>query len=220
MPRPDLTPFRKLLIYGGTFDPPHRAHVDLPRRAMRLLGAERVLYVPAAQSPHKLDQRPTPAHHRVAMLKLALGDFPEAIVLRDEVERAQAQPDVPSYTAETLEALRKRLHPTARLRLLIGADQARAFHKWHRADDIIAMAEPVVMNRPPQTADELLAQLPADSRDAWRPRLIELPPLDVSSTEIRRQAAASDLATDHNALLPDKVAQYISFHRLYREATG
>jgi len=218
MAEPDLTHFRKLLIYGGTFDPPHRAHVQLPQQAMRLLGAERVLYIPAAQSPHKMDSKPTPPHHRLAMLRLALHDFPEAIILTDELDRAEANPDQPSYTADTLENLRGRVHPDAQLRLLIGADQARVFDKWHRADDIAAIAEPVVMNRAPQTAEQLLAELPEDARNGWRSRVIELPPLDISSTRVRAQAVAGDATADIDDLLSPAVAAYIREHGLYQSA--
>ena len=79
---------RLLLLYGGSFDPPHRAHIELPLRIRRQLGAEAVAYIPAALSPLKSDRKPTPAHHRLAMLSLALAGRDDAVIFTDEIDRA------------------------------------------------------------------------------------------------------------------------------------
>jgi nicotinate-nucleotide adenylyltransferase len=204
---------RLLLVYGGTFDPPHVAHVRQPDRVRRALGADAVVYVPAAISPHKLETPPTPAVHRLAMLRLAVGARPWARVWTDELDRAEADPQTPSYTVDTLERLRRLAPDAARLRLLIGADQLRAFDRWHRAERIVELAEPVVMVRPPDTSAAVLEALPADRRGAWRERLVAIEPMDVSSTAIRAGLRDGDLPS---GLLDPAVRRYLDEHRLYR----
>jgi len=204
---------RKLLIFGGSFDPPHRAHVELPMWVRSKLGFDAVVYVPAPPPPHKLGIQPSASEHRLAMLRLALADQPHAIVLTDELDRAGD--GQPSYTVDTLEALSQRLHADATMRLLIGADQLLIFDQWHRSDEIVKLAEPVVMVRPPQTVDSLLASLADDAqRDAWRSRLIDLPTIDLSSTQIREQAEQDQPRIGDIA---PAVADYMSEHRLYQK---
>ena len=72
----------RTLLYGGSFDPPHIAHIQVPHAAMECLGFDRVLYVPAFQSPLK-ETTPTSANHRIAMLELALADCPWADYFHD-----------------------------------------------------------------------------------------------------------------------------------------
>jgi nicotinate-nucleotide adenylyltransferase len=209
----DLTPYRRLILFGGSFDPPQLAHVVQPRYVMERIGADALLYMPAAISPHKLDRPPTPPQHRLAMLQLALADQPHAVVLPDELDRFAAT-GRPSYTVETIEALLPRLHADATLRLLIGGDQLRRFDTWRDHRRIAALADPVVMVRPPDTRDTLLASLPAGfERDEWAGRLVEIPQIEVSATDVRERVQG-DRLYDH--LVRPAVAAYIEQHGLYR----
>lgn len=208
----DLTRCKAIILFGGSFDPPHIAHVRLPELVRARLGADCVAYVPAAESPHKRGLTRTPAVHRLAMLRAAVEGLPRAVVLTDELDRAK--PGEPSYTVDTLESLRRRLGVGPVFRLLIGADQLRVFHKWHQSKRIVELAEPVVMVRPPDTALSLLAALPpGEDAAAWRGRLVDLPPIDVSSTDLRRRAAAGESLA---GLTPPAVEAYIRQHRLYQ----
>ena len=106
----DLRTCKKILLFGGSFDPPHLAHVQLPKLAMQATHADAVGYLPAGRQPFKTHLQQTPAHHRLAMLRLALQDEPWAEVLTDEIDRAAATgDDSPSYLVDTLEAPRARL---------------------------------------------------------------------------------------------------------------
>jgi nicotinate-nucleotide adenylyltransferase len=194
-----LSDCHSVLIYGGSFDPPHNAHVELPAIVMRAIGADAIAYVPVANQPLKADRELAGAAHRVAMLRLALRDNPQATVLTDEIDRGGT-----SYTIDTLRALRKRLPASTAMRLLIGADQVDLFDQWKAADDIIALAEPVVMARPAQSHER-----PAN----WAHRYVDVPAMDISSTGIRRRVRAGE-PIDH--LVPAAVAQYIAEHGLYR----
>lgn len=216
---PDLHGYQRILVFGGSFDPPHRAHIDLPQQAARAIDADLVAYIPAGRAPHKLDQQQTDPQHRLAMLRLALhdaradtdaGDAVPTAVLTDEIDRG---PDEPSYTVDTLERLSRRIDADAQLRLLIGADQLRIFDSWREPERIIELAEPVVMVRPPDTKASLLEALPEDGRDAWAGRLIDAGWVDVSSTQVR---ASSSSGASIGGMVCDAVARYIEQHGLYQ----
>ena len=203
---------KQLIIFGGSFDPPHVAHVVLPMAVREVMGADAVAYVPAARAPHKLDKVQTNAVHRLAMLRLALADEPYARMFTDEIDRATLGGE-PSYTVDTLAALREKLDDDVRLRLLIGADQVRIFDQWREPERIIEVAEPLVMVRPPDTRERLLASLRDDqARHAWEPRLVDVPVMDVSSTDIRQRVTRGESI---EGLVHPGVARYIREHGLY-----
>lgn len=209
-----LSRYDSALIFGGSFDPPHRAHAALPRLVADAIGAEVVAYLPAGRAPHKLDQDQTAPHHRLAMLRLALADEPGTVVLTDEVDRG---PDEPSFTVDTLERLHDTLGEGTKLRLLFGGDQLRIFDQWREPERIVELAEPVVMVRPPDTAESLLAALPDDAtRGTWAPRLIAVPRMAVSSTLIRDRVSRGEAIDD---LVAPAVARYIAEHGLYRDGS-
>jgi len=208
-----LRDLQSLLVFGGSFDPPHIAHAALPRLARQRLGLDAVAYIPAGRAPHKLDRVQTDPAHRLAMTRLALADDPAALVL--DVEAAR-DPSRPSYTVGTLAWLTDQLPADATMRLLIGTDQMAIFDTWKSADRVVRLAEPAVMVRPPLTLDSALGLVPAEQRNAWRPRLLELPQMPVSSTDIR-QRVADGLPID--PLVAPPVADYIAEHGLYRTPT-
>jgi nicotinate-nucleotide adenylyltransferase len=209
----DLRTCRRLLVYGGTFDPPHRAHVQLPREAAKRIGADGVLYIPAGQPPHKPSDDRTPGEHRLAMLQLALADVEDAAIDPRELERQG-----PSYTVNTLEALREELGDGVEMRLLIGADMARIFDKWYESKRVAELAEPVVMLRPPDRAENLVAWITDDPAEqaVWRSRLVETPQIDVSSSMLRRRIAEAGVEDEMvKEMLAELVRRYIAEHGLY-----
>lgn len=205
---------RRLVVFGGSFDPPHRAHVELPFHVAGALQADGVLFIPAGLPPHKARQVP-PAEHRIAMLELALGDRPDAAIWRGEIDRPG-----PSYTVDTLAQLRRELGDGVDLRLLIGADMAAIFYQWREPGRILELAEPVVVMRPPVDPDMLLRTLPDDladaDRQAWAKRIVPAPLLDVDSTRLRAALAGGrfDDALVRD-MIPPAVLEYIRRHRLY-----
>lgn len=179
----------RTLLFGGSFDPPHIAHVQVPRAAMEYLGFDRVLYVPAFQSPLK-ETTPTSANHRIAMLTLALADCPWAAISTIEIDKGGT-----SFTIDTIEALQSEYDE---LRLLVGVDQWEQFNKWHRWEDIISLANPAIM---PREGSEL-----ADTR------ILKISPLPGASTTIRQKIRRSEGFAE--SIHPD-VAVYIAQHGLY-----
>lgn len=207
----------KLIIYGGSFDPPHRAHIELPFEAARTIGADGVLFVPAGQPPHKARQV-TPAEHRLRMLELALAGHPRAAIWRGEIDRQG-----PSFTVDTLRQLRSEFGDRVELRLLMGADMAATFDQWREPREIERLAEPLVMMRPPppppppETDQSVLATMPADfDRGRWGSRIVPMREIDVDSTRLRALLAAGRYDDPYvQAMIPPAVLQYIHEHALY-----
>lgn len=219
----DLQACKKIVVFGGSFDPPHVAHIQLPMAALRAVAGDMVVYVPSGHGPFKPQEQQTRAHHRLAMLRLALEGMSQVYVLTDEIDRLtgpQAPDSIssppggqPTYTVETLESLRIRLGAHVEMRLLIGGDQLKVFNQWRRPQRITELAEPLVMVRPPDTPESLLASLPKGfDPNIWATRLVDVPQMDVSSTMIRRLVAQRQSIRQW---VPAKVEQYIRRQGLY-----
>jgi nicotinate-nucleotide adenylyltransferase len=203
-------PLQRIGVFGGAFDPPHNVHVALAHTAIDTLALDRLLIVPTGDAWHK--SRPlSPAADRLAMCRLAFAGMPKALADDRELQR-----DGPTYTIDTLTELRAD-QPNAQLFLLIGADQAAAFHSWRRAQDIVDIAIICIAAR----ADSAGAAIALDAENPLpglrvvrgRVRMLPLPPLPHSATEVRRRAAAG-LAINH--LVAPAVAGYIAEHHLYQ----
>jgi len=195
---------KRIGLFGGTFDPPHRAHVELARTARDALGLDEVRWIPAGQ-PWQKSRRVTPAAQREAMVRLAIEGESGFLLERCEVERAG-----PSFTLDTVRALQA-AEPGAEWVLLIGADQYAGLHTWRDWPELLARVVLAVANRPgPHPAVD-----PAVLRQAHR--VVPLPMLDISSTDIRQRVARGAPITE---LVPPQVARYIEQHALYREGTA
>lgn len=216
-PAPIPRDARLVLVFGGTFDPPHRAHVELPLAAREAVGADRLLYMPASRSPLKDGIPETRAADRLAMLRAALEGRDHASISTLELDRPG-----PSYTVDTLRILRTRLPPTTAMRLLIGADQAADFHRWREPMEVIRLAEPLVMLRAPLESRHALIESmrphwPADELSRWERWIVGVPMIDASATEIRR--LLREQGPDAPALrdvLSEGVRTVIRERRLYR----
>jgi nicotinate-nucleotide adenylyltransferase len=198
----------RLGIFGGSFDPPHTAHIALAQHAVAQFGLDELRILPTGDAWHK--SRPlTPSPHRLAMTRLAFADVAHTVVDTREIDRTG-----PSYTFDTLQELHHE-QPDAALFLFIGADQAKAFQTWHRWQDIEAMATVVVAARPLGEEHGKSSQWHnAVSPDIQR---LDMPSLNVSATEIRAHyAQASHTSDAMSAWLPAAVQHYIEKHSLYR----
>lgn len=222
---------RTVLVFGGSFDPPHSYHTVAPLTAKNLLLGDGgyILYIPAAQSPHKANAPRAPQAHRLAMLRLAIGEQRLNTTMglwTDELDRAR--PGRPSYTIDTLRRLRRILPGRVELRLLIGMDQAFAFHRWKSPRALIRLAEPLVLARPPYlTAFDLASELDRAGFwtraeiAAWSRRLAPNLVQHHNSTDVREAIpgapADPDRWSDRDGLryVPREVAAYIIEHNLY-----
>jgi nicotinate-nucleotide adenylyltransferase len=198
----------RLGVFGGSFDPPHTAHIALVKHAIAQFDLAELRIIPTGDAWHKA-RTLTPSPHRLAMTRLAFADVSQATVDPREIDREGA-----SYTVDTLEEL-KAEHPEADLYLFIGADQANAFKTWHRWQEILGLATVVVADRPIEGRGGMASQWHnAVSPDVQR---LDMPSLNVSATEIRAHVAHGTQAdTKMHAWLPAAVQHYIEKHSLYR----
>jgi nicotinate-nucleotide adenylyltransferase len=210
-----VTAQHRILVFGGTFDPPTLAHAALPLLVARRLGCDRILFVPARVNPLKALDPPTAPAHRLAMLKLAVGGVRNA-----EIDEIELQRQGPSYTVDTLEAFARRW-PGAELRLLLGADQALELDRWKEPERILSLATPAVALRPPWDRQAFAAALREHYSEPEAARRLtwlidgDLPRMDVSSTDARQRIAAGRPVDD---LLDRQVISYIRSHGLYGSA--
>jgi nicotinate-nucleotide adenylyltransferase len=198
----------KLGLFGGSFDPIHRGHVEPVREARRALGLERVVYLPTARPPHKPGRTFAPAHARYAMVEMALLDEEGLYASAHEL-----MPGRPAYTVETLEHFRSTL-PEAELHLLIGGDSFAELHAWVRWREIPELARVVVLARPGWSLDEaaLHPELAALAQNG-NVTVLRHAPVDLSSTRLRALLAAGE-PPPPDALAP-LVVRYLHKYRLY-----
>ncbi len=209
---------RRLAIFGGSFDPPHRGHLHAARSARAAFELEQVRFLPAARPPHKPGRRLVSGAERVAMLELALAELeqeaPGAFVVDPrELERAG-----PSYTLYSVEEILAEEGGSSAVELfmILGSDNLRGLERWHEVEGMLALAQPIVVYREGDL-EQLLADLEPSLSVAAMQRLragcLPLPPFEASSTALRGGLAGE---LDDGASLPPAVREYIAKHGLYR----
>jgi len=186
-------------ILGGTFDPPHVAHLIIAEFVRQELSLDRIVFVPAAVPPHKRDARITPADHRLEMVRLAISGNPAF-----EVDDIELRRQGISYTVDTLEELNRR-HPGDTLILLIGEDNLIDFRSWKNPDRILRLARVVAMTRPGFTAGP---HIPLGEGVT----ICEVPELDIASRKIREMIRGGKSV---RYLVPGAVQEYIRANHLY-----
>ncbi len=220
---------KTLGILGGTFDPVHNGHLGLAGQVKERFRLDRILFVPARVSPHKLDQDGTPAHHRFEMLRLALAPHPDYGISEVEIHRSG-----PSYTVDTIDLLKAEA-PEKELHLIMGQDTFESIATWKDTLRLLTLCHIIVARRRtgshkdfvenmklcieklgvPHTLqyqeENVLSFLNRASHTAIR--FFDLPLMDVSSSEIRERIARKEQTKN---LLPPKVENYIIENQLYR----
>lgn len=188
-------------MFGGAFDPPHRAHVALARAAVDQLALDRLYVFPTGNAWHK-DRTLAPAEHRFAMAQLAFAGVAAVQVDDRELRRTGA-----TYSIDTLRELRA-AHPQAVLHLLMGEDQAAGFTRWHAWEDVAQLAVLCVAGRGTGEGVAALRALPG-----VRVRGLELAQMPESATDIRHRLT---MGQDIAELVGPAVASYIETHHLYQ----
>ena len=197
-------------ILGGSFNPVHTGHLILAQDALEQFGLSRVVFVPAAQPPHKPSLQLAPAADRMAMLRLALGDDARLAVSEDEIQRGGV-----SFTVDTLRRLREQL-PDAALFFIIGGDTLRELHTWKDIYAVLELATIITVARPGFSVDGLDEEA-LRLRDPWPRRLAANVAtghlVEISATDIRNRVSRG---LSIRYLVPQSVAGYIAAHGLYR----
>lgn len=209
---------RTIGIFGGTFDPIHIGHLRIALELKQQLHLDEMRLLPCHQPPHRNAPQATSAQ-RAEMLGIALQNCPDLQLDLRELER-----DKPSYTFDTLQDFRNEFGEAASLVLCMGEDAFAGLSSWHRWQELIGLANIVVVARPgwtiPSTGDarELINRYQADP-DCLRKNpagaivLQSVRLLPISATDIRAQISAGHPA---QFLVPDGVWEYIKANQLYR----
>ena len=203
---------KKIILFGGSFDPIHSGHLRVASYAMKALSAQKLIFVPANRSPHKT-KSPTSGHHRYAMISKAIVGIDNFSVSDCELSRPE-----PSYTLDTIRFFREMFGPEVILHWLIGADQLTDLEKWYRINDLLKECHISVMVRagyPLPDFSRFQKSFSYESIQQLEKDAIQTPQINISSTEIRHQLACGSICTD---VLPPTVLEYILKNRLYSSA--
>jgi nicotinate-nucleotide adenylyltransferase len=190
-------------VFGGSFDPPHLAHISLLETAVNELALDEMRAIPTGQAWHK-SRTLTQANHRLAMTELAFAACPKVVVDAQEILRTG-----PSYTVDTLRSMAA-VKPLADWYLIMGADQAAALMTWRDWQEILQLATVCVADR----GDTIRARGQFDAEKLFPHRFIHLqmPALAISATQVRSRVASGQTI---DTLVSEPVARYIADHHLY-----
>lgn len=209
-------------ILGGTFNPVHLAHLAIAEEVKQAFQLERILFIPAAQPPHKDVAGEIPFRDRLAMVELAIQKIPGFEVSDLEIRRQGK-----SYSVDTLQVL-KQEDPEGELYFIVGLDSYRDIATWKDCNRIFCLSHVVVTTRPGVQVDDPLAPLPVAIRKdfCYDERANKLrhksghcvyfltkTKLDISSTGIRERLYLG-LPVGH--MIPPAVSDYIEKQKLYR----
>ncbi len=212
----------KIGILGGTFNPIHLAHLRIAEEVQQACELDRILFIPAAEPPHKDVAGQVSFTHRLAMVEAAIRDYPEFQASDLEIQRSGK-----SFSVDTLDILHRQ-DPHGEFYFIIGLDSYRDIASWKAFTRLFSLCHLVVTTRPGVLVSDPLAPLPVAIHkdfcyDVWAEiirhktgnNLIFLKEthLDISSTQIR------DLLADEQSIrhmVSPVVADYIEEHRLYQ----
>jgi nicotinate-nucleotide adenylyltransferase len=197
-------------ILGGTFNPPHLAHLVCAQEAYRELGLDQVTFIPAGTPPHKPVAAEPGAEHRLELCRLAIAGDDRFAVSDLELRR-----DGPSYTVDTLDVLSKHA-PSTELFLILGGDIAAGLPRWHQPERVLELATVAIAERR-GTAKASVQRALDELTGGDRARFFQMPRIGISSTMVRRRVRARQPI---RYFVPDGVAGYIETHGLYRNPGG
>jgi nicotinate-nucleotide adenylyltransferase len=231
-------PGSNLGIFGGSFDPVHLGHLELARACHEQAGLDEVWFTPTAIQPLKHGGPQASNAHRIEMLQLAIESYSTnanepsrggstgapgdrllpgtgSAEIRPRFDWRVCTLEIDrggySYTVDTLRRIHEEL-PDAKLFFLMGADALRDVPTWKEPTEIFRLAKPLVVARAGEPAPDLSAIAPLCPAEN-PPQHVAMPPINISSSEIRRRIAAGETL---QGLLPQAVADYIERHGLYR----
>lgn len=200
----------RLGLFGGSFDPVHMGHLLLAETCREAASLDRVRFLPASVSPHKVSQDVTSGLHRLQMLRLAVSGHPGFEVSDAEIQRGGV-----SYTVDTLQNIRNE-NATAELFFLMGADTLADFPSWRDPARICQLAMPLVVHRtqsPAPNFTPLAALVPTERLSQIRNAQVDMPLIELSSREIRRRVRNGQSIRYRT---PRAVEKYIETQGLYR----
>ena len=206
---------RRVGVMGGTFDPIHYGHLVCAEESLCQLELDEVVFIPAG-SPWQKGESVSSAEDRYLLTMLATASNPSFSVSRIEVDR-----DGPTYTIDTLRALKSFFGSAVELFFIVGTDALADLPSWREPEGVLAEAHLVAVPRPRPTAEPVSSRVPRSAvpeplsrARADQLTVIDMPQIGISSTEIRSRIA---LRRSVRYLLPPEVAQFIEHRGLYKE---
>jgi nicotinate-nucleotide adenylyltransferase len=197
----------KIGLLGGTFDPIHMGHLVIAEEVRLKLALDEVLFIPAGRPWLKSERRVAPGEHRLEMLKLAIGPNPHFKVSTIELERPS-----PSYSVDTVSALRDELGAEVELYFIVGFDALAELPIWKEPSRLLDLCHIVAVRRPGYAELDWRYLEQAIPGISARVVVVDVPQIDISSTLIRERVAGG-LSISH--LVPEAVEGYILKNRLY-----
>jgi nicotinate-nucleotide adenylyltransferase len=200
----------RLGLFGGSFDPVHYGHLLLAECCREQCRLDRVCFLPAASPPHKKGRTLSSPEDRVAMLRLAIAGHESFEISLHELDRGGT-----SYTVDTLRHFRES-QPDDELFLLVGADMLHDLPNWREAAEVCRLALPVAVRRPGSDKPDFACMesiATAERIDEMQAHEAEMPEMGLSSTELRRRAAAGQSLRFQT---PRAVEEFIREHQLYQ----
>ena len=195
-------------IMGGTFDPIHVAHLAIAEEARTAFSLAQVLFVPAANPPHKLGRAITDARHRLAMVQIATASNPHFFVSAMEMERKG-----PSYSLLTVQELHARYGSGQALYFITGMDSINELHTWYHPKELLAACHFVGTTRPGDPVDQAALARDFGALAEGRIHCLDVPELAISSTDLRARVRAGKSI---RYLVPEAVEAYIRKEGLYQ----
>lgn len=203
-----MTSRKALGILGGTFDPVHYGHLVAAQYAAYGFHLDRVIFMPAAQPPHKNADGVLEARHRVAMVDLAIADNPAFEMSTLEVDRSGV-----SYTIDTIDTLQQ-TYPWAEIYFIMGMDSIYILDTWKDVEHLVKMCRFIVVTRPAYELNRSDPALQGVPQEFWNQAdFLEIPAMDISSTDLRHRVQQGKPI---RYLLPPAVEKYIYDHSLYQ----
>lgn len=224
-----MSGYKRIALYGGTFDPVHDGHIAVARELSRLFALDEVLFIPAHIAPHKRERQVTPALQRYAMLALATQGEPRLSISAIELD----EPSRP-YTVETLARMQSQLGAEVELFFVMGADSWMEIKTWREWERVLELTNHIIVTRPGYElsaehvtpairkrvvdlrglAAEAIARA-IDNPEGTKIYVTDVVAMDVSATAIRGLARAGR-RDEVGTLVPSPVAEFIEKYRLYQ----
>ena len=204
----ELKKCKSFAILGGTFDPIHLGHIKTAKSILALTSVEKILFIPLGNPPHKDENNVSSAYHRLNMLNLAVEGEKDFLISTMEIER-----NGKTYTIDTIKELKKLLGNTIKFFFIIGTDELLLINTWKNYEELLKICSFIAVKRPGYK-DKLLEEAVAcltKNYDA-NIRIVEIPPVDVSSSEIRKNIKNG---ISIKGLIDEKVLNYIKENNLY-----
>lgn len=200
---------KQIGLYGGSFDPVHKGHLQVATQAIKVLGLDRFFFIPASQAPHKKDLKQAGIQQRLEMLRCAIKEIDKVDISMCEIERGGV-----SYTIDTIRHFCSEF-PDAKLYFLMGSDSLHHFDSWFQVDEIMRLCCVTILSRkgynsPSHLVD--LMNLDNSKKKKLLQQFIDISIDEISSTEIRD---AIQKKAPIDSMVPPCVNKYIVDNSVY-----